>query len=205
MKQDVEKKLIDAARELFYEKGFTGITVRDIANKAEVNLALLHYYFRTKDKLFEIVFKDAFGLLFSQLNKALSSDKNLFEKIRLVISSYVTTAAKHPQLASFIMHELSVNSDSVWGIIDSNNEKNDVNENYKRFFQEIQDACDRGIIKKTAPKILFIDIMSLSLFPFVANVFINRFLYPENKVKFNEMIENRIDHISELIIKDLEV
>ena len=203
MKQSTEDKIIDAARELFYRKGYEGVTVRDIANKAEVNLALLHYYFRTKDKIFEIVFKDAFGLLFRKLNIALSSDTDLFEKIRLIISSYTITATKHPQLASFILHELSVNADSMWKIIYSNDGKTDVNENYNKFFQEIADAGENGIIMKIDPKILFIDIISLSLFPFVASAFVTKFLYSKKKSGFNEMIKNRIDHVYELIIKNL--
>jgi len=205
MKQDVEKKIIDAARELFYEKGFTGVTVRDIANKAEVNLALLHYYFRTKDKIFEIVFKEAFALLFKKLNKALSSDVNLLEKIKLIVESYITAATKYPQLASFIMHEMSVNKDVVWQIIYSQEGKKDVNDNYNRFFQEIVDAGQNGIIKNIDPKILFIDIMSLSLFPFMANAFLTGFLYSEKKAEYNEMIKNRINRTCDLIINDLKV
>lgn len=205
MKQDVEKKIIDAARELFYEKGFTGVTVRDIAGKAEVNLALLHYYFRTKDKIFEIVFKDAFTLLFRKLNKALSSDANLFEKIRLIVEIYITTAAKYPRLASFIMHEISVNKEMVWQIIYSQDGKKDVNYNYSKFFQEIRDAGQGGLIQKIDPKVLFIDIMSLSLFPFIADVFITGFLYSNKESKFKEMINSRVNHVSELIINNLKV
>jgi len=203
MKQDVEKKIIDAARELFYQNGFTGVTVRDIANKAEVNLALLHYYFRTKDKIFEIVFREAFALLFRKLNSALLSNVDLFEKIKLIISSYVTTAAKYPPLASFILHELSVNADLVWKIIDSSEKKKEVNTNYDSFFQEIIEAGQNGVIRLVDPKILFIDIMSLSLFPFVGNIFLGRFLYSDKKSEFNKMIKGRIDHVYELIIKGL--
>lgn len=203
MKQDVEKKIIDAARELFYEKGFTGVTVRDIANKAEVNLALLHYYFRTKEKIFEIVFNEAFTLLFRKLNRALSSEVGIFEKIKSIISSYISIATKHPQLASFIMHELSVNTDFVWKSIYSNEEKEDVNTNYEKFFQEIIDAGENGIIKRVDPKMLFMDIMSLSLFPFVGSVFLTRFLYSNKKTRFNEAIKNRTNHIYELIINSL--
>ena len=54
METSVEEKIIDAAREIFFEKGYNGATMRDIASKAEVNLALLHYYYRTKEKIFEI-------------------------------------------------------------------------------------------------------------------------------------------------------
>lgn len=204
MKQDVENKIIEAARELFYEKGFTGVTVRDIAGKADVNLALLHYYFRTKDKIFEIVFKDAFALLFRKLNKALSSNVNLLKKIELIVESYITTATKYPQLASFIMHEMSVNKEMVWQIIYSQDGKKDVNDNYSRFFQEIREAGQNGLIKIIDPKILFIDIMSLSLFPFMANVFVTGFLYSEKRAGFNEMIKSRASHVSGLIISNLK-
>lgn len=204
MKQDVEKNIIDAARELFYEKGFTGVTVRDIAGKAGVNLALLHYYFRTKDKIFEIVLKDAFTLLFRKLNKALSSDVNLFKKIELIVESYITTATKHPRLASFVMHEMSVNKEMVWQIIHAQDGKKDVNDNYSRFFQEIRDAGQAGLIRIVDPKILFIDIMSLCLFPFMANVFVTGFLYSEKKADFNAMIKSRTNHVSEMIISNLK-
>lgn len=205
MKKDVEKKIIDAARELFYEKGFTGTTVRDIATKAEVNLALLHYYFRTKDKIFEIVFSEAFSLLFKRLNRALSSDVDVFEKIKLIISSYINTSAKYPQLASFIMHELSVNPNFVWGIISSYEGKQDINNNYDIFFEEIKGLGKKGIIKEVDPKILFIDIMSLSLFPFVANVFISNFLYSKKKTEFNRMIKDRTEHVYSLIVNSIKI
>lgn len=205
MKQDVEKKIIDAARELFYEKGFTGVTVRDIASKAEVNLALLHYYFRTKEKVFEVVFNEAFTLLFRKLNRAMSSDVDLFEKIRLIVSSYITTAMKYPQLPSFIMHELSANADFVWKSIYSNEEKGDVNTSYEKFFQEVVEAGENGTIEKVDPKILFIDIMSLSLFPFIGDTFLTRFLYIGKKTRFNEAIKDRAEHVCKLIIKGLQV
>jgi AcrR family transcriptional regulator len=205
MKQDVEKKIIDAARELFYEKGFTGVTVRDIASKAEVNLALLHYYFRTKDKIFEIVFKDAFALLFKKLNKALSSDVSLLDKIRLIVESYITTAAKYPRLASFIMHEMSGNKDIVWQIINLQADKKNINNHYSMFFHEIREAGQNGLIKDIDPKILFVDIMSLSLFPFIADVFMTGFLYSEKKSEFNKMMKDRVEHVSGLIINSLKV
>jgi Transcriptional regulator len=205
MKKDVENKIIDAARELFYEKGFTGTTVRDIASKAEVNLALLHYYFRTKDKIFEIVFNEAFSLLFKQLNRSLSSDVDVFEKIRLIISSYISTGAKYPQLASFIMHELSVNPNFVWKIISSYEGKEDINNNYAVFFEEIKDLGKKGVIKEVDPKVLFIDMMSLSLFPFIANVFISNFLYSKKKMEFNKMIKDRAEHVYSLIIDSIKI
>ncbi|MDR1671868.1 MAG: TetR family transcriptional regulator, partial [Bacteroidales bacterium] len=92
MVQNAENKIIEAARQVFYEKGYNGASMRGIAQKAGVNYALLHYYFKTKDKLFEIVFKEAFSMLFRQLSEALASDANVFDKIRLMITGHVRTA-----------------------------------------------------------------------------------------------------------------
>ncbi len=166
---------------------------------------MLHYYFRTKDKIFEIVFKDAFALLFTKLNKALSADITLFEKIKLIVESYISTAMKYPRLASFIMHEMSVNKDIVWKIINLQADKRDVNKNYSMFFQEITEAGQTGLIKPIDSKILFVDIMSLSLFPFIADVFMTHFLYSEKKSEFNKMMKDRVEHVSELIISSLKV
>ena len=83
MEISVEEKIIDAAREIFFEKGYNGATMRDIASKAEVNLALLHYYYRTKEKIFEIVLNQAFVTLFKRLNKIFTSNVDIFHKIEL--------------------------------------------------------------------------------------------------------------------------
>lgn len=205
MKKNAEKEIIEAARELFYEKGFTGVTVRDIAAKAEVNLALLHYYFRTKEKIFEIVFKEAFALLFKRLNKALSSQVDLFEKIRLIISSYVNTGAQYPQLASFITHELSVNTDFVFDILASYEGKESINNNYRLFFEEIRQLGESRGIKPVDPKVLLIDIMSLSLFPFVAKAFITGYLYENKKTGFNKMIKERTEHVYAMIVANISI
>ncbi|MCU6770026.1 TetR family transcriptional regulator [Barnesiella propionica] len=204
MKKSVEQKLIDAAREVFYEKGYDGATVRDIAKKAEVNLALLHYYFRTKDKLFEVVFQDALNLLFKKLNKAFTSDITVFDKIELMVSSYITTASKHPQIASFLMREFSLNREVVWEVINSQPQKKSIIDNYDKFFEELIEAGQKGIIKELDPKQLCIDILSLSLFPFMAKGFLVSFLYPDKKSGYNSMIKERTEHVSNLIISNIK-
>lgn len=203
MEKSVEQKLIDAAREVFYEKGYDGATVRDIAKKAEVNLALLHYYFRTKDKLFEVVFQDALNLLFRKLNKALVSDISVFDKIKLMVSSYITTASKHPQIASFLMREFSLNRDILWKAIGSHPQKKSILDNYDKFFKELIRAGQDGLIKELDPKQLCIDILSLSLFPFMAKGFLISFLYPDKKSEYKIMIKERTDHVCNLIISSI--
>ncbi len=202
MKQDVEKKIIDAARELFYEKGYMGTTVRDIAGRAEVNLALLHYYFRTKDNIFKVVFDEAFSLLFGKLNKALTSDKTIFEKIELMVAGYVTTGMKYPRLTSFVMTELSINRELMLSLLNTHKDKSMLNKNFERFYAEIEKAIESKMIKEITPGNICTDIQALSLYPFIAKNCLLHSVFSDEKA-YNKMMKERIKHISSLIIKNI--
>jgi len=204
MKQDAEKKIIDAARELFYEKGYRGTTVRDIANKADVNLALLHYYFRTKDTIFKIVFDQAFTLLFGKLNKALTSNNTLFEKIEMMVASYVTVGMKYPQLPSFVMTELAINADLMLSLINNHKDKSVLNKNFERFYVEIEGAIANKIVKRIDPDSICTDIQALSLYPFIAKNCLLHLVFADKKA-YNKMIKERINHVTNIIINNIRV
>lgn len=203
LEQNVEDKIIDAARHLFYEKGYSGTKMRNIANKADVNLALLHYYFRTKDKIFEIVFNEAFSMLFSKLDKALSKGTDIFDKIRLMVKCYVDVAAKNPQLPLFIINEISINPKLVMSVVGKHKTANGSTTNLEIFFKEIEEASDQQKIKPVKPIVLFIDILSLSLFPFVAKDLLMSTLHTDKKA-FNQILKGRAEHISCNIINSLK-
>ena len=204
MRQDTEKRIIEAACKVFYEKGYNGTTMRDIAQTAGVNLALLHYYFRTKDKIFEIVFSDAFTSLFKKISQALTSDADIFEKIKLMITGYVQTAQKHPQLPGFVMHEMAVNSQLMLPIIMKYKEQNHVINLFDNFYVEIEEAGKKGIIKKINPESLCTDILSLSFFPFMAKNYLTELIYKDKKT-FNLMVKQRIEHITNSVISNIIV
>lgn len=204
MKQEVEDKIIEAARELFYEKGYRGTTVRDIANKAEVNLALLHYYFRTKDAIFKIVFDQAFTLLFGKLNKALTSNKTLFEKIEMMVESYVMVGMEYPQLPSFVMTELAINTDLMLSFINNHRSKPALNESFKRFYGEIEEAIANKVVKRIQPDSICTDIQALSLYPFIAKNCLLHLVFADKKA-YNRMIKERIEHVTNVIINNIKV
>ena len=70
-----EEKILEAASEVFTEKGFSGTRTRDIAEKAGINLALLNYYFRSKEKLFEQVMKAKILIFFGQILPIITNEK----------------------------------------------------------------------------------------------------------------------------------
>lgn len=203
MEMSVEEKIINAAREIFFEKGYSGATMRDIASKAEVNLALLHYYYRTKEKIFEIVLNQAFAILFKQLNKAFLSDVDVFCKIELMVESYISVGIKHPQLPGFVMHELEVNKKLVQPLILQYKEEQNANKNLSIFYADVQNAIDSKIIKPINIDSLFIDILSLSLFPFMAKNFLSGIVLDKNK--YSHFIKERSKYVSGFIISSIRV
>lgn len=105
-----EEKIMEAARRVFMKKGYAATRTRDIAEEAGINLALLNYYFRSKEKLFEIImlekFQKFFGVIFPLLNQPSST---LEQKIERIASSYIDMLLENPDLPIFVLSEIRTN------------------------------------------------------------------------------------------------
>ena len=112
IKASTEEKIKEAARTVFTKKGYAGTRTRDIAEEAGINLALLNYYFRSKEKLFKVVMiekmQKLFGILSPTLNDATTS---LDQKIVLIVNLYADMLLKNPDLPIFVLSELNLNHD----------------------------------------------------------------------------------------------
>src|SRR5882672_3266473 len=91
-----EEKILAAARKVFTTKGMSGARMQDIADEAGINKALLHYYFKNKQKLFEEIFMEAAGKLFPKINQIFKSDQPLFIKIEQFCDEYITVVLENP-------------------------------------------------------------------------------------------------------------
>src|SRR5436309_11093265 len=94
--QSAEEKIIAAARKVFLSKGMDGARMQDIADEAGINKALLHYYFRSKDKLFEHIFMEVVAAFLPRIFAILESEATLFEKIEQFCSEYIGQEIKTP-------------------------------------------------------------------------------------------------------------
>lgn len=105
-----EEKIIEAARKVFMQKGYAATRTRDIAEEAGINLALLNYYFRTKEKLFEQIMSEKFRQLFSVIFPIINNDAlTLDEKIETLVENYITLLIENPDLPLFVLSEIRVN------------------------------------------------------------------------------------------------
>lgn len=187
--KDTEAKIIKAAEQEFLTKGFAGARTTSIASEAGVTHAMLHYYFRTKENLFERIATEKFGLMKQLLMVPLEDyTLPLDEVIRHIINRHIDFLLENPGLPQFIMAELYANQDRAR--ILSAQIKGSASEVSDRLQKKIDEAAEMGLCRKTDARMLMIDIVSLNVFAFVAAPLLTAVIgIPQNH--FAEFMEKR--------------
>ena len=199
--KSTEEKIIAAAKTVFLKEGFDGARMQDIANEAGINKALLHYYFRNKDKLFEMIFIQATQKMIPAINSVFDSSDDLFQKIREFVSTYTNMLSDNPYLPLFIANELSKNPEKIINLITAgSNDK----PHFKKFIMAIQEAISQKQIKPIKPISLFINIMSLCIFPYLAKPMMQFFLKLD-ELEYRLMLEQRKQEIADFIIDSIKI
>jgi AcrR family transcriptional regulator len=102
-----EEKIREAARKVFTRKGYAATRTRDIAEESGINLALLNYYFRSKEKLFEEVMLEKVQEFFGTLSPIVNDTTTKLEvKVELIVCCYIDMMTKTPDLPIFILSEI---------------------------------------------------------------------------------------------------
>jgi AcrR family transcriptional regulator len=118
--QTTEEKIKIAARKLFTRKGFAAVKTRDIAEEAGINLALLNYYFRSKEKLFKLIMEESFLQFVKGIAEQFNDENtNIDEKIEKLVESYIDLFSQYPDLPLFILSELREHPDAFSSRLDA--------------------------------------------------------------------------------------
>lgn len=193
-----EEKIFNAARIVFQKKGYAGARMQEIADEAGINKAMLHYCFKNKQLLFEAVFMNAFGQLAPQINEIFSSNDSVFDKIRKFTQSYISFVIQNPYLPQFVIQEMNNNPEFVMSFL-----KNENRPNPTLMIAQIEKEIADGIIKPINPKQLLMNIVSLTVFPFAAQMMVKGMLQISD-AEFNQMMEDRKTSIAEQIINSIK-
>jgi AcrR family transcriptional regulator len=193
-----EEKIFNAARIVFQKKGFAGARMQEIADEAGINKAMLHYCFKNKQLLFEAVFMNAFGQLAPQINAIFNSDETVFDKIRKFTHSYISFVIDNPYLPQFVIQEMNNNPEFVMSFLNHENRPNP-----KLLISQIEKEIAAGIIKPINPKQLLLDIFSMTVFPFAAQMMVKGIIQISDS-EFNQLMEERKTSIAEQIINSIK-
>jgi len=193
-----EEKILAAARKVFTTKGMAGARMQDIADEAGINKALVHYYFRDKDKLFETIFMDEAQKFFPKINAIFQSDDPLFEKIERFVNEYIDEMQSNPYLPWFVLNEINRDPDHFMQRVLGNENK----PKPAKFLEQIEKEIKKGTIKRIHPLHLLMNLLSMTIFPFVAKPMMTRNLHL-SETQFKKLMEERKKEIPKFIIDSI--
>jgi AcrR family transcriptional regulator len=157
-----EDRILEAAKEVFMKYGLYGARMQDIADTAGINKALLHYYFRNKEKMFDKVFENALQKYFEQMDVFGDTTLPIKERIFRYIDNIVTFLSEYPQMTMFIIKEISINPEIFKAKVLPMKKGRAL-----RFIQTVEDEISAGKIKKVDAVMFMINLHSLCTYPFI--------------------------------------
>lgn len=199
--KNTEEVILQAARKVFMQKGFAAARMCDIAKTADLNQALLHYYFRKKDKLFEIIFEQESRKFYADFLTILRAEVPFFEKIKRMVAKDIQKIASAPYLPMFILNEMHSNPERMRQFHQQALQHSTLFDVFSNVVAEEQKS---GRIRPVDPRQLFLSIIGLTTFPFLAQPMIKQVLQMDDDA-FNQLITERIEYASDMLIRSLQV
>lgn len=198
LEKQTEEQIFLAAQRVFQEKGFAGARMQEIADEADINKSMLHYYYRSKEKLFLEVFQSSVKKIFPQLISILSSEDELKTKVERVVEFYYNTFQQNPSLPSFVLHEMNQHPKRFKEFISSL----DI-EIPSKFAEQLQKEISFGRIMPMKPTHFLINIVSLCLMPVIARPMVQT-LFTLDDNEFEQFLEERKQLIPKIIFNGVE-
>ena len=190
-----EEKIKIAAIKVFTEKGFAATKTRDIAEAAGINIASLHYYYRSKEKLFEIVISETMFRFSRLMHSVLDGDIPLHQKIRNFAAMYIDFLKENPMLPMFILSESNRNPLGVDRMMDDK-------DHLPKLQAQIDELVAKGVIRPISLGNFFSNLVGMTIFPFLS-IPLMKIKIGMDEEAFLAMIEERKEMIPDMIIKYL--
>ncbi|HEX5217920.1 MAG TPA: TetR/AcrR family transcriptional regulator [Vicinamibacterales bacterium] len=176
---DTERRILDAAHAVFIRHGTAGARTQEIAREAGVNSALLHYYFRSKERLADAVFQRAATQLLPNLVRILASDADLDVKVAQVVELELTRLAETPYLPGYVISELTHHPRRIQQLFASVIGMNpaDVGALVRdRLSAQIGERVRAGRMQPIDAEQFIVNLLALCIFPFAAKPMLNALL-----------------------------
>ncbi|MGE5419024.1 MAG: TetR/AcrR family transcriptional regulator [Chloroflexota bacterium] len=196
--KQTEEKIFDAAEKVFEEKGLSGARMQNIADKAGINKSLLHYYFRTKEHLFEAVFIKLASRVFSKFTPIFDEKMSIEDKIRFFFREHIEFLRKNPRLPGFILNEINHNPERIKKLVS----QIDIKQVWKTVLDQHRYELHKyNITEENLPQLLS-SIVSLSVFPFAARGIFET-VFDKFGSNFDSFIEERKEYAAEFVIRSI--
>jgi TetR/AcrR family transcriptional regulator len=189
---NTEQRILNAAHMVFVRRGTAGARMHDIALEAGVNKALLHYYFRSKDRLALAVFQRVAGAVFGRIAQVLTSDAELEDKVRRIIAIYLDQFVETPYAPAYVISEVNQHPERAGQFLEliSRAGGTSPSQLIGLLQRQIDARVRAGTIRKIAADQFFTNLVSLCVFPFAAKPLLCAVLQLDDR-GFRDYVERR--------------
>ncbi len=190
-----EEQILEAAKRVFRAKGMDGARMQEIADEAGINKALLHYYFRSKDKLFLAVFTDSFRQIIPNMEEIFSQEIPIKDKLGLFVEAYTQLLSPYPDLPMFILSEARRDPAILMEVLDKGGIKPVAITNL------LLNEMDAGNLIRQHPSHMMVNVVSLCVFPFLAKPLLETVILKKQGVDPSEFYTNRLEEIKTFVYR----
>lgn len=191
--QETEERILDAAHEVFLRRGTAGARMQEIASEAGVNKALLHYYFRSKERLAAAVFRRAMSSFLPSVIRVLGSELSLEEKVSQVVEIELNALSRNRYLPGYILSELTHHPSRVVEMMEAVVGMAAARVRPQVFGvleRQLEEGAARGELRRMSAEQFAVNLLSLCVFPFAARPMLGAILGLRGE-RFEEFIEER--------------
>src|SRR5688500_39698 len=190
---ETEQRILDAAKVVFIRHGTAGARMQEIADEAGVNQALLHYYFRSKERLSEAVFRETAGRMFPAIIQIIGSDSPVEAKIDRIVDTYLTNMTRMPFLPGYVISELHHHPERIpqlLGAIAGGDLTSAFRPAIEKLDKQLAAEFRAGRLRRISATQLVVNVLALCIFPFAARPMLRAALGLDDEA-FGKFIEKR--------------
>lgn len=201
---DTERKILVAATTVFIRRGTAGARMQEIAEEAGVNQALLHYYFRSKERLASTVFREAAGQLFPAVLALFASGAPLEEKVKSFVHIYIDTVRRSPFIPAYVLSEMHHHPERLTAMLDSAGvEPTKVVKAFRaRLTADLADLEKRGFSRPISADQFLLNMAGLVVMPFIVRPAL-RIAFAMDDKAFSKFLDERRAILPALILNSL--
>lgn len=195
-KTDMESRIIEAAKVVFVRKGYEATKMGDIAAEVGISRTAMHYYFRTKEILFEAIFEQLMGSLLPNIKAIMDEEGTILEKLPKVIDQYLAALHNNPLFPVFVINEMNRDPEHLYKAILKKPEKI---EPIIRLRAQIQQEMEMGLLKKRPLIETASTLLSLVVFPLLVQHPFSTVFFDGDTNAFNTFLDSRKELIYDVM------
>ena len=199
-KNETEAAILEAAHTVFVRKGTSGANLKDIAQEADVNQALLHYYFRDKQTLADTVFQQVASEFIPRIQETFTAEQPVEDKVETIVERYFELLRDKPYLPVYIVGELNQNPEEMKERIRSMGLA--PFENLDRLDEQLREKSEAGEFRPISSEEFIVNLLSLCIFPFIGRPLIEA-MFDMDEEAFDRFVEERKKTLPSLFLNSL--